>query len=53
LMSRGIPFFFFAHTKGKPASICVPASRLDDARRAIARAKNIGSEIAAKSLFDG
>jgi hypothetical protein len=53
LMSRGIPFFFFAHTKGKLASICVPASRLEDARRAIARAKNIGSEIAAKGLFDG
>jgi hypothetical protein len=51
LMSRGIPFFFFEHTKGKPASIRVPASRLDDAMRAVAEAKKIGLEIEQQRLF--
>ena len=51
LMSRGIPFFFFEHTKGKPASIRVPASRLDDAMRAVAEAKKIGLEIERQGLF--
>ena len=51
LMSRGIPFFFFEHTKGKPASIRVPASRLDDAMRAVAEAKKIGLEIEQQALF--
>jgi len=50
LMSRGIPFFFFEHTKGKPASICVPASRLKDANRAVGEARKLGSEIAEKDL---
>jgi hypothetical protein len=51
LMSRGIPFFFFEHTKGKPASIRVPASRLDDAKRAVAETKKIGLEIEQQGLF--
>jgi hypothetical protein len=51
LMSRGIPFFFFEHTKGKPASIRVPASRLDDAMRAVAEAKKIGLQIEQQRLF--
>ena len=50
LMSRGIPFFFFEHTKGKPASISVPASRLKDANRAVGEARKLGSEIAEKDL---
>jgi len=45
LISRGIPFFFFEHTKGKPASIAVPATRLEEARRAVAKARKIGGEI--------
>lgn len=45
LISRGIPFFFFEPAKGKPASIAVPATRLEDARRAVAKARNIGSKI--------
>lgn len=52
LESRGVPFFFFDHTKGKPASICVPASRIEDAKRAVTEAKNIGGEIAEKGLFE-
>jgi hypothetical protein len=52
LMSRGIPFFFFEHTKAKPASITVPGSRLQDARRAVAEARKIGGEIAEKELFE-
>ena len=52
LMSRGIPFFFFEPTKGKPASITVPASRLADARRAVAEATKIGIEMAEKGLFE-
>ena len=51
LMSRGIPFFFFEHTKAKPASITVPASRLKDAKRAVEQARNIGAEIGEKGLF--
>ncbi len=52
LMSRGVPFFFFDATRGKPASITVPASRLQDARRAVAEARKIGGEIAEKELFE-
>ena len=51
LISRGIPFFFFEHTKGKPASIAVPATRLEDARRAVAEARTIGSDIEERELF--
>ena len=51
LLSRGIPFFFFAPTKGSLESIRVPASRLEDARRAMAQARHIGGEIEEKELF--
>lgn len=51
LASRGVPFFFFNRVKGKPATIRVPASRLEDAKRAIAEAKKLGSEIEEKGLF--
>jgi hypothetical protein len=51
LMSRGIPFFFFEPTKGNRASIRVPASRLEDARRAVAQVRRIGGEIEERSLF--
>jgi hypothetical protein len=51
LMSKGIPFFFFERTKGNPASIRVPASRLDDAKRAVAEARRIGLEIEHQGLF--
>ena len=51
LTSRGVPFFFFEAVRGKPASISVPASRLEDAKRAVADAKKIGSEIEEKGLF--
>jgi hypothetical protein len=51
LMSRGIPFFFFEHTKGKPASITIPSSRLQEAKRAVAEARKIGSEIEENRLF--
>jgi hypothetical protein len=52
LTSRGVPFFFFEHVKGKPASICVPASRLEDARRAVAEAWKIGGQIEEMGLFE-
>jgi hypothetical protein len=51
LMSRGIPFFFFEHTKAKPASITVPVSRLKDAKRAVEQARSIGAEIEGRGLF--
>lgn len=51
LMSRGIPFFLFEPTKGKPASISVPGSRLADAKRAVEEARKIGSEIEDKKLL--
>jgi hypothetical protein len=51
LMSRGIPFFFFEPTKTTPASIRVPASRFEDARRAVAQARNISREIEENGLF--
>jgi hypothetical protein len=51
LISRGIPFFFFEHTKGKPASIAVPATRLEDARRAVAKATKIRSEIESQGIW--
>jgi hypothetical protein len=52
LASRGVPFFFFEHVKGKPASISVPASRLEDAKRAVAEARKIGSQIEEMGLFE-
>jgi hypothetical protein len=51
LISRGIPFFFFEHTRGKPASIAVPATRLEDARRAVAKATKIRSEIESQGIW--
>jgi hypothetical protein len=51
LISRGIPFFFFEKTKAKPASIRVPVSRFEDARRAVAEARNIASETEEKGVF--
>jgi len=52
LTSRGVPFFFFARTKANPATIRVPASHLEDARRALAQARRIGSEIQEMRLFN-
>jgi hypothetical protein len=52
LASRGVPFFFFDRVKGKPASISVPASRLEDAKRAVAEARKIGGQIEKMGLFE-
>jgi hypothetical protein len=51
LASQGIPFFFFDPIRNRPATIRVPASRLEDAKQALAEAKKLGSEIEAKGLF--
>jgi hypothetical protein len=52
LASRGVPFFVFDHVRGKPASISVPASRLEDAKRAVAEARKIGGQIEEMGLFE-
>lgn len=51
LTSRGVPFFFFKHVKGKPASISVPASWFEDAKRAVAEARTFGSQIEEMGRF--
>jgi hypothetical protein len=50
LASRGVPFFFFNPVRGRPATISVPFSRLEDAKRAITEARKLGSEIEEKGL---